>query len=243
MRVFVISLCHMEPTIIAYSLTQAIMTMGMDCRNPHWVLVDHHWPKEKEATSEVLERLSDLVLGEVISPEKNLGGHGGYNFAVQYLIDQYELQDDDLVLSYDPDSNPLTHGWLTALIKVMKSDLSLDYLSLMPEKIKNNRAWVIEEIAGHRVAKDSQPEMINVTLWRAKCIKQKVTSVCQYYGNIESHMWSRGFKNAYLIDFKEEDNPIPHYPLYTEWKLKHSTHQYAGNFDQYFQEHHDNDNR
>lgn len=235
MRLFAVSVCHMQPEIIAFSLTRAIMTMGVHPFN--WTLVDHHWPISKMMTSALIrDSLVDIVLGFVIQPEKNLGAHGGFNFAIQRLIDNHNLSDDDLVLSYDPDSNPVTPDWLKAMSEVMTADPLLDYLSLMPEVCKNNRVWHIRNVAGYAVATHEKPEMINVTLWRGRCIKQKLTAYSALYGHVESAMWDRGFKSAYLLHFLEDPCPIYHPQIYADWKIAHSSGKYPGNFDQYIKD-------
>ena len=236
MRLFVISVCHMQPEIIAFSLTRAVMTMGVKPKDiDSWILVDHHWPIQKHLTSTLITVFTDIVDAYRISPEKNLGAHGGFNFAVQRLIDNHYLADDDLVLCYDPDSNPVTPDWLKAMSDVMTHS-TFDYLSLMPSVRLTGRPWVIQTIMGHRVATDLKPEMINVTLFRGKCIKEKLTAHSAFYGHVESSMWDRGFKSAYLYDFLEDPCPIYHPQIYADWKIAHSSGKYAKNFDQFIKE-------
>lgn len=234
MRLFCISVCHMQPEIVAFSLTRAVMTMGLQASAiRRWIMVDHHWPIEQKKASDTLRFVRHIVDADVISPLYNLGGHGGINYAVRNLELQFSLTDDDLVLLYDPDSNPVTQGWLQSLVDVMQADPTLDYLSLMHSDVVNQKDWHLTTIANHRVASHPAPEMFNVTLFRGKCIKQQITAYSTFYGHVESSLKSRGFKNAYLIDVREETCPIPHPAIYSQWKREHAAGLFKGNFDNY----------
>lgn len=243
MAIYVVSVCHMQPQIMAYSLMQGLMTINNENLGPSlpvqlvWVLVDNHWPMQKEMVSGAIEaHLAPMVKAFTIKPHKNLGGHGGFNYAVQALAGKYDLEDDDLILCYDPDSNPTTPNWLKPLVEVMQADPEFDFLSLMPSQCVQNRNWLIRTIAGHAVATDSNPEMINVTLFRYRCVRRTLTADSTFYGNIESSMWNRGFKSGYLFEFLEHPCPIPHPQAYVRWKLDHACGRYPGNFDQYVKE-------
>lgn len=241
-RIFAISIAHMMPEIIACSLAKGRRTMGPAYFNiAKWIVVDNHWPIDRDSTHLQVKNLAGLVDGELISPEKNVGGHGGINYAVDHLKKEYALTPDDLILIYDPDSNPAQDGWLQALVSVMSADPNMPYLSLLHEAVAGNRKWVITPVNGINVARDAQAEMFNVTLFRAGVLMREhgLKAPNKWYGGIESELFNaQNLRGAYLFDFRENENPIPHPAIYTKWKWDHAHNgSYPGNFDAYCIDH------
>lgn len=244
MKLYAVSVCHMKPEIVAYSLARARITNSIEPTG--WVIVDNCWPIDSENTSAELMDQANIGMdqaifgsnGEVgfndkyyyVKAPKNLGGIGGFNFGLSKL----DLQDDDLVLGYDPDSNPITKDWLLAMKEVMLADTSLTHLSLLHEHIVN-RAWIRREVAGYKLVSLPHPEMFNVTIWRGSYLKSgAVKQGRPYYGFVETE--TKGGRHAYLYDYREDLCPIPHDPRYNRWKHDHAVGNYPGNFDQYILE-------
>lgn len=236
-RVHIITLCHMLPEIIAFSLTKAVRTMGF--KTESWTIVDHHWPIDPLHTSDLVRRITGIPEGDRsvrrVMPPMNLGGHGGWSFAMKGLRAAGYIEPGDLILTYDPDTNPPESAWLKAMVEVMDADPTLDVLSLMLPWIEENRPWNFREVAGHRLASHPHLDMYNTTIWRESTVRDGFHGTAEFYGGVESAMWA-GRKHAYLYDVREAACPIPHHPLYVQWKLDHFNHRYAGNFDQYVRE-------
>lgn len=233
-KIYIITVCHMEPEIIAFSLARALKTMGYGY--DRWIFVDNHWPITKYLNREVLEDVSQMICDrEIIRPEKNVGGHGGVNFALNHL----KIKPEDLVLIYDPDSNPVTPGWLSAMVTVMANASHIDCLGLMIDPaIIVSRLWNFKHIAGIKVASDKDAEMMNITMIRGSALIRThgMQAFSSFYGGVEASMHSKGIKSAYLYDYREQPCPIAHPEIYRVWKLEHATGRYKGNFDQYVEE-------
>lgn len=227
--IYAVTLSHCLPEVISHGLSKARRTMGSFDKIDQWIVVDHHWPLQKELTSKIITQAALIVHGSIIKPEKNLGGVGGFNFA----FSQLDIRDDDLILIYDPDSNPITHDWFTAMIDVMREDTSIPYLSLMFRCHLNNRQWMIKEVAGHRVASDHNPDAINVTLFRGSVVKNGLPGSEKMWGGLEAALFRLNQKGSYLIDVIEDSCPIAHPPEYGRWKGQHDQNHFAGNFDEY----------
>lgn len=224
MKLYVVSICHMTPEIIRFSLTKGIQSIGRSYEK--WVLLDNRWPMGAVPVSE----LAVIVNGFTLVAPKNLGGHGGVNHVVKFL----NPDPDDLVILYDPDSNPNTKGWGKAMVEVMQADRNLDAVSLMINPtIINNRNWRMREVSGYLLASDFLPEMYNVTCFRASVLKAGLLGIAQFYGGIEAVMHAKGMRHEYLYDYQEEPCPIPHPKIYSDWKVEHAQGRYPGNFDQY----------
>lgn len=229
MNIYAATISHCLPEILAFGLSKAKRTMGNYQDIENWVVVDHHWPMQKELTSHIIRDIAEIVSGDIIKPDKNYGGCGGANIAFKHL----NLQDDDLVIGYDPDSNPITMNWGKSLVDVMIADPSIPYLSLMHAHVLKNRNWKIREVAGHRVASDDHAEMFNVTIWRGSVIKNGFPMDGKMWGGLESMLWSNGIKGEYLIDVLEDCMSIGHPKEYTDWKIKHNSGEFPQNFDEY----------
>jgi hypothetical protein len=243
-KVYVISVCHMDPRIIEHSILRFFAT-NISCINlaSHWVFVDHHWPLDKEITSQVVNKMSCYVESKgigstVIKPDKNLGGHGGMCFAIDYLKLNFPISSDDLILIYDPDSNPETVDWLKSMVDVMTTEPRFAYVSLTIKSILSNyNLYARADIGAHKVV-ENVLDMINVTMFKASfLLTHGVTANTKFYGGIEVSMVQKardqGLKTGYLIDQFEIGNPIPHPDIYNKWKGLHACGKYCGNFDQF----------
>src|SRR5674476_647657 len=152
MKLHVVTCVHCEPEVAAASAVKLIrtnpgLTSAIAEKGTH-VLVSHHWPIDTENFHYCILALGAMIQFDVISPEKNLGAHGGQSFGVKYC----DVAPDDLLLLYDPDSWVLSKDWVKAMVEVMVADPLCGYISLMDERVINNKAWNYAEIAGHKVA-------------------------------------------------------------------------------------------
>lgn len=238
MKLFCVSVVHMEPEIAAMSLMRLKRTGGVE--PDRTVIVSHHWPINPRNFDDCVHGLAGIFEStKIVRPEKNLGGHGGFTFGLEHI----DFDDDDLILGYDPDSYPREWNWLRAMIDVMIADSTMGYVSLMSEWIQGNRDWRIEDIGGRRVAFHPVPDMFNVTIWRGKMLRQGMMAEREnpWYGNVETAMARHaefvGMRWGYMRDFLEDYCPIPHHPLYVEWKKRAGgARSYSGNFDEYVKE-------
>lgn len=234
-RVHAIVICHMEPALIAASLAQLVRTAGKSLLH-RVVMVDNRWPIKMDNASDCIGMISRMFRATVITAPKNLGGHGGANFAMDYLKATGDLEPNDLILGYDPDSFPITDGWLAAMVDVMNADPGLATVGLWPDGIRPSQ-HTETTAAGHRIWAFQQPEMMNVTLWRASFIGAGIEAEHVWYGQVEAPMYRRakeqGLRMGYLPDFKEGPRPIPHPQAYTDWKAAHVSGLFPGNFSEW----------
>ena len=230
-KLYGITVCYCEPEVLAHGLIRFAKTAG--AVPDKYILTDNLWPKDSEANSAMIRKLSPIVNAEVIQAKINQGGAGGFNLALQHLFDQVGLKDEDLIIGMDPDSNPITQDWLKVMVETMQAGPQLDSLSLMHEHIVQ-REWEVEFIGGHRVAFLPRPEMKNVTIWRLGSIRDGLKQK-GFYGFTEILMWAPR-KHGYLYDFRETLCPIQHPVEYNDWKRIHAFDGYAGNFDEYLED-------
>ncbi len=239
MKLHVITICHMEPEIVAWSLMRYHRTTHIVPDS--WTLLDNCWPIRWSNSFLGLKKIANLVPNGLLQTTPvNLGGHGGFNAVLNTL----KIQPDDFVLGYDPDSNPVYQGWLEAMLSVMKADPTLGYVSLLDNR-NTDRKWTYETIDGYKVAFIDHPEMWNVTLFRGAAVAQGMLSDASkwgatFYGHVETAMFKYvrelGMRNGYMFDYREDKCPLEHPVAYTNWKQAHAYGKYPGNFDAYCKE-------
>lgn len=233
MTIHAVSLAHMEPAIMGMSFAQMLRT-GLPVGAVNWVLVDHHWPINPSNFSACVNQLAKMIDARVISPEKNLGGTNGINFA----LSQIDLKSTDYLLWVDPDSFPITYGWFQAMVAVMEADPTIATLSLWPADLSHTD-WQEEVVAGYNVRTfPSHSEMFSMTMWRVSFAAPKICAYHEFYGQPEAPAFNKarelGMRNAWLTDFKESLCPIPHPQVYEDWKMLHTRNLFMGNFKEFY---------
>lgn len=230
-KVIAITVSHCEPRILEHGLAVFYGTCGITRPDRH-VIVQNHWPIDHDATVERVRKIAAHYRCELIDPHKNIGGHGGVNFALKHV----EPNPEDLILIYDPDSNPIGSGWLRAMIDVMESSSLLAYVALQHSGIPKDWKSVIN-VAGHMVGIKPYPDMINVSLWWADFLRNGLEAEFEFYGQVERPMFRKarsiGMTMGYMLGYFESPCPIPVPKIYIDWKLDHVSNRFTGNFDEY----------
>ena len=195
------------------------------------VVVDNHWPLNKEANTKSIAVVAEAVGAKLVKPEGgNIGGHQGSNFGISHI----QSEADDLILGFDYDSWPVTPGWCEALVCGMKNS-NFDSISLLHSDIKEihdqrKTKWITSVCGGVRVGKLVHPEMFNLTIWRAAWLKAHPLVGHGFYGHVES--LTHGYNNhGYTLDYLEGHHPIPCSATYHEWKRSHAGGNFKENFD------------
>ncbi len=217
MKLWMLTSCHVDAKILEFSMERLRATTKLPFEH---VFLDHHWPEDYWQTRHKVLEVAEKYNCRVMSNYQNLGGHQGYNWS----LGQLPLQNNDLIVTYDPDSNPITEGWLEAMVEAMEADKNLAYLSLLPNVIHKNRIWNPETISGTGIKICYNVlDMVNVTIWRMSFLtKTKGILGNSWYGHIESQMAQQArylsLKHAFLYDYREDECPIPHTEKYVQWK-------------------------
>lgn len=230
-----ITCCHMPARVMHESRECLERTVRLE-EFKHFdvkVFIDHHYPLERELPSRYVREWSRQWGAYLISPAKNLGGHGGVSWACELL----RVKKGDIVFTVDPDSCPATEGWVTAMFRAFENSPRLGSISLMLPQLKS-RLWAIE-LGGlsPRIGRLDKVEMFNVTAFRGELLLEGFAGNSRFYGHVEVPMWNRalsmGFYHGYLLDYHEESNPVPHDRGYIRWKELHASGQFSGNFDDF----------
>jgi hypothetical protein len=248
MKKYIITVAHMDYNIINHSIGRFLDTnQTLPPSITEWVFVDNCWPIDKDKTSEAINHMVGTlnnydINATVIKPDKNLGGHGGINYALDYLKEKHSIDYDDLILIYDPDSNPEKSGWLEALIDVMSIDKNFGYVSLTHTAIKDNFSGHTPDKVGTYNVYTTKLDMWNVTMFRAGFLMSEgMLAASKFYGFVETVMHEKCLKewrkHGYLADYFEIENPVPHPKEYADWKRLHAGKIFEGNFDEYINLH------
>lgn len=227
-KVWAISLCYNDFDIIQKSLQQFYATYGDRVEVEH-VLVDQHWPIDKQMHQLKLKEFCKHNNFIYMNPGRNLGLAKGFNYA----LDNSNIPDNAMVVGYDPDSYPTKENWLDAMCDVFVADQSIGWISLWHQ---HSSRQLVSEGAG------KQQEMIGG--WRVNVVNQAVmNSVCgfrmswlrktgglqepnEYYGGLEVCMFPKLAQHkmrwVFMSDYFErpELNSPRAYQVY-KWKYAH----------------------
>lgn len=209
------------------------------------VVIDNHYPVDKEENHDRLKKLCDKYEIVYVNSGKDLGLHEGVNNAIRMV----GIKPEDIYIGCDPDDRP-THGSFQAMREVMLKDPSLPVLALnfwvLPWKQKEHGLVMEDEtIAGHRVWRHPGVEMWNVAAFNMRIIDDMggFRQPNAYYGGIEIalyHHWVKlKMKMGYLRDFSAEAVPVDRknpdlYDFdYGTWKIDHAQRGFKGSFEEW----------
>jgi hypothetical protein len=214
----------------------------------HYFL-DQHYPLRRKHNVKDLRDICKQHDMKWVDSGQDRGLVDGFN----YLMTRVQPDDDDLIITYDPDSEALTPGWNTAMIDAMRGDESLAWVSLLCTQIARN----IEgrflpgdyiEAGGRCVFIPNRIDMISVSCFRWSFLKAigGLRGHYKYYGQVEIPLYqaahSMNMRYGYLTDFIELSADAGgfgrlHDPEYTAWKQAH-IHGYSGRFEEWLRANH-----
>lgn len=209
-HVLVISLCHNDPNLIEKSLDQLQATRDKTNVQMDIVMVDQHWPIDKENTHLRLKEIAAKNNAKLLDFGKNLGLHKGFNAA--FLSQNFP--DNGMVIGYDPDTWPVTYGWDKAMCDTFVSDPSIGWLSLWNESsdreiIEQQKGLKTAVIGGHTVHVLDYAVMNSICGFRSGWLKKVggLVEPNEFYGGVECAMWNHlqehKMKWVFMRDFKE----------------------------------------
>jgi hypothetical protein len=143
---------------------------------------------------------------------KNMGLSGGLN----YLINNLNLQDDDIVIGTDLDVWPTTQDFGKAIVEVLRADPTVGWVSLQNQHSKkelNERGYTIHTIGGHVCYEGHTPCVQSIIGWSAKSLKGlgQLKEQQHYYGGGEvvnhPRLKQLGLKWVYLPQYEEIFHP------------------------------------
>lgn len=219
--VLTISMCYNRPEIILRSIQQYYKTKHPSVNTEH-VLVDAHWPLERERMLGVFQFLKDSYGCRVIDPGKNLGLCGNFNYA----LEQVPFPDNGGVIGYDPDSWPIDFGWDMAMCEKFEKHPDVAWISLFHPQAKS------ELIDQKRGTEDGDIVWVNGPVMNSVCMFRKgwlrkcggLLEMQPFYGGLEVHTWRRlreqQAKWIFLKNYREGHWPYPELvdKQYQQWK-------------------------
>lgn len=233
MKLWGLTSAYCDSQILNETMKQLELTCKLKFEH---VILDHHWPIDYWGSKRHLHAIAEKYGKRVITPFKNLGGHGGYKWAL------YEIpaDDTDLVIIVDGDAFPKDYGWDEAAVRILNSEQKIAAVYLSDERVyaAPNRTWTRREIAGVNYAVCSNYSVTDIAIARVGFLRKAMAGYGAFYGYVEEPIWKAaremGYETGYLSDYWQAPHPIPHPEIYTRWKVEHA-HRFTfpGNFDEY----------
>lgn len=210
MKIFAITLGFMPVRILERSLRAYAATRHGSLEYRH-VLLDQHYPVDKEQNRSAVRALCDELGIEVMDAGRNLGLHVGFN----YVLDQLNPAADDIIIAYDGDSTPVGNGWDLALVRTLLGDpqKKVVWASLTnPRSAKDlgERGYIDKVIDGHLHVRVTKTAVTNsVCAWNFGWLKSVglLTEPSAFYGHLETAMFEKLGANqwAFVRDYIESD--------------------------------------
>lgn len=229
-----VTLGFVPARIWAKSLAAFKETTVLDGVQHHFL--NQHYPLNKQQNSAELRDIAEdngLVWHDA---GKNLGLHHGFN----YVTKQFGLKPDDIVIAYDPDSNPVSKGWDEALV-IALSEPKYVWASVMlkpaRESIDKVGKAVEANVKGVRVLELAHPVINSVSAFKGSWLLDcgGFSEPNEFYGGLECHMWPQlGNKKWVFLEDFHESHEILHKQDedYRKYKWDHAYHRnWAGDFE------------
>lgn len=230
MRVFAISLGHCNPSVWARSAAQFYATAGFDKPSRFLSTFEHFWLDQHYPLGDrsdahgVCKRYGIRVL----DAGRNLGLHDGFNHVVREL----GPRPGDLFVGYDPDSWPVTPGWLQRMVEVAATAKRVGWISLMnpvSRREMGERGFKPEQLGDLVLWETLAPVVNSICAWPAEFLLSAggLREPLQYYGYLECAMWDelrKQGKRWVFIDSVWEGQELVGAgdPEYREWKAKYA---------------------
>lgn len=235
MKVWTISLGYVPARIWEKSLQEYIALKNPAVDYTH-IFIDQHYPMGGEENRRQLWDICRRHGVWVLDPGRNLGLHGGFNFA----LDHINLKDDDIVIGYDPDSKPISPGFDGALVDALRFDDKLAWTSLMSYRVipeLKERGYTERKVRHIDVWVTHRAVVNSVCAWKASFLRSVggLIEHKHWYGHLEAPMFdrikSKGLEWGFLPGWHETDElRSMQDPEFFRWKWYYS-HCHAIDYD------------
>lgn len=242
MKLYIITLgfCNAKTLELGFQRLEETSTVPKE--STRRIFLDQHYPLDRENNIKKITELCAKHNFEMYDSLMDRGLHKGFN----YLTSMLPLEDDDLILLYDPDTYVDRRGFDSAMANVLNSDSEIQYVSSWHNPIEATHG---NRVRGHfrkssmefdYFVPDIGPEweMMSLSMHRWSFIKSigGFKQPREYYGFLEQHFWdsvcAMGKRMAFVRGFDNE-NPFMDQisdPEYHVYKLAHSANQFKGSF-------------
>lgn len=226
MKVYVVTLGFVPARIWRRSLDAYHSMRKPDLVYDHY-FIDQHYPiNEHENRRELWDICCERGVN-VLDPGRNLGLHGGFNWALERI----PYRDEDIICGYDPDSNPISPGFDGALIHALQFDQRLAWASLFNSRCgpELQQRGYDRRMIGHVESWITRKPVVNsICGWRGSFLRKTggLHEPSQFYGGLEGDMFWRmkqmGLDWAFLPGWHEDDS-LRNFQdeSYKWWKWRH----------------------
>lgn len=176
------------------------------------VFVDQHYPVNKGANRKELRLICERFGITYMDAGKNLGLHGGFNWAVDQLGG---YKDGDYYIGFDPDSTVVSPGWDAALIHPFLSGRAVGWTSLFSERAKadiQSKPFAPHKLGHVYTWQPLQAVVNSVCMWSGSFLKKTggLHEPLQWYGLLECAMFEKLKEQKmewhFLCDWWENDS-------------------------------------
>lgn len=211
------------------SMEQYYATISKSLEIKH-IFVDQHYPINKKKNQTELKKICKDFGITYLDPGKNLGLHGGFNWAVEQMGG---YKSDDYYIGFDPDSYVLSPGWDLALLTPFLHRANVGWTSLMNQRSQEDiksKPFSPHKLAQVYTWQPHQAVMNSICMWSGKYLSltQGLHEPLHWYGLLECDMFERlkqyNMEWHFLCDWHEDDRlrdlQDEEYKIY-KWEYAH----------------------
>lgn len=187
--IYTITVGHVPSRIWGKSIERYHKTKHGGLEYKH-VFLDNLYAINKEKNSKENKIICESSGVEYVCDGSNLGNANGFNYVTRYLNQRYTLNDNDILIGYDPDSTPVSNGWDMALVTTFL-DQSTGWATLYAQWLVNQFKYTERKINQVRVHETHQAIMNSICAIRYSFFRDAggFSEVTNGYGGLEVKMW------------------------------------------------------
>lgn len=115
-KVYIISLGYNNAAVMKAGIGRMYETMALKPEEFTHVILDQHYPIRRSEVLNLFDGFRKNYGATVMDAGSNLGLHHGWN----WVCDRLPLEEEDVVIGYDPDSWPVQPGWDLAMVDALQ---------------------------------------------------------------------------------------------------------------------------
>lgn len=225
MKVVIVSIAYAPARVILACYEQLYKTIGIT-PSAHLVL-NNHYPVNQNRNDRLIKSICEEFGCTLYDLGENVGLQRGYN----YLIEQANLEDNDIIIGVDSDVWPITPNWGPALVKTIQEP-SFAWATLQNQHSKRElteRGHTEIILNGIKLQMAHYACTNSICAWRKGVVKELggLQEPRKFYGSIESHMFPMVKKInkhwVYLSEYHEEFSPLVESDLlYKRYKIDYA---------------------
>lgn len=218
MKIYAITVAFCPASQLARCLLELSKYKAGTLIDEHYVVQGHYPINTKKNNRDIALIVESYGKAKLLDPGSNLGSAQSQWWAVN----QIGLEEGDMWINWDPDSNCPTKGWAIDMMRVMHAVPDCIVVSCMSPMVKKfieerNAPLELKSIPMYDSYNPyygipTKPTPFNLSMWRYSFFKEigGIPQMGDMWGEVEGAVWThaktQGKFHAYLLNHMEEES-------------------------------------